>query len=432
MQVLRFLVALCVILAGSAVRAATPPPDFFPIAVYRQPTTSFDLWKSRGINTVIDFYAPGWGLERWNSAAVGEGLWMIRNPRKNPASDVSQPYLLAFSHADEPDVWKVPPAKLLADYRRWKAAAPSIPVIANFAGATVVGQYDSITDAKYRQYLQAVDWASNDVYPITQYNRPQWIDKLLAPASKDIQYAGVAPPTPGTAVQKLAELSGGKRQFAYIETSFQNLKGPTAAGARGATAPEVRGETWDAIIRGAKGIVYFPFTFPNKPDGTPADVAAAMTQTDATIAKYGAVLNSNGDGGSPNPMSLSGALEGTWRAYNGKTYYFVLNDSHTFQSDVAVALPGALASGSSVSVPEESRQLSLSPDGTVTDDFGPYEMHIYASGAGGFAAAAAAASAIEVAALPQGITLLPEPSGLAALLALAMASLRRPRGGRPS
>jgi hypothetical protein len=430
MRAFRLLRAICLILAGSTARAATPPPDFFPIAVYRQPTTSFDLWKSRGINTVIDFYPPGWGLERWNSAAVSEGLWMIRNPRKNPAADVNQPYLLAFSHADEPDVWKVPPAKLLADYRRWKGAAPSIPVIANFAGATVVGQYDSITDAKYRQYLQAVDWSSNDVYPITQYNRPQWIDKLLAPASKDIQYAGVAPPTPGTAAQKLAELSGDKKQFAYIETSFQNLKGPTAAGARGATAAEVRGETWDAIIRGASGIVYFPFTFPNKPDGTPSDVAAAMTQTDATITKYGAVLNSNGDGdgggGSPNGMSLSGALEGTLRAYDGKTYYFVLNDSHTFQNDVAVALPGAV--GSSISVPEESRQLSLSPDGTVIDDFSPYEMHIYASGASEFAAAP---GAIEVA-LPQGITLLPEPSGLGALLALAIASLRRQRRSRPS
>src|SRR5205823_4268867 len=160
-------------------------------------------------------------------AAVADDLWMIRNPRKNPKADANQPYLLAYSHADEPDVWKVPPAKLLTEYRRWKSAAPSIPVIGNFAGAIVVGQADSVPDSKYRKYLQAVDWASNDVYPLTQYGRPQWIDKLDITAST--AGGSAAPPNPGTSVDKLRELSNGKKQFAYIETSFQNLKGPTAA-----------------------------------------------------------------------------------------------------------------------------------------------------------------------------------------------------------
>jgi hypothetical protein len=394
--------ALTALLASVAIvvgtRADQPPADFFPIAVFRQPTTSFDTWKSRGVNTVIDFYAPGKQQERWTSAAVADGLWMIRNPRKNVAADATQPYLLAFSHSDEPDVWKVKPAAMLATYRKWKAAAPSIPVIANFAGATVVGQFDSNTDEKYRQYLRAVDWSSSDVYPVTQYGRYQWIDKLLVGSTSDPQYAGVAPPTPGSSVDKLRQLSGGKRQFAYIETSFQNLKGPTAVGSRGATADEVRGETWDAIIHGAKGIVYFPFSFPNNNDGTPADVAAAMTATDATITKYGAVLNSDSDASS-NPMTLSGALEGTWRQYGGRTYYFVLNDSHTAQSQVSVLLGGS--AGTAVGVPEESRSLALDGTGSLRDDFAPYQMRIY-SVAGPAPLAAAAVPEPSSAALAAG------------------------------
>jgi hypothetical protein len=394
--------------------AAVAPPDLFPIGVYRQPTTSFDLWKSRGINTVVDFYAPGKNLERWNAAAVAEGLWMVRNPRKNPRSDVNQPCLLAFSHADEPDVWAVPPKKLAAQYRRWKSAAPSIPVIANFAGATVVYQYDTTTDQKYRAYLNAVDWASNDVYPLTQYGRPQWIDRLQSAhlSLNDPKNLSGVPFNPGTAVDKLRELSGGKRQFAYIETSYQNLTGPTASGARGATADEVRGETWDAIIHGAKGIIYFPFTFPGDNDGTPADVAAEMTRTDATIARMAAVLNSNGDD-SPNVMTLSGGLEGTWRAYGGRMYYFVLNDSHTAVSGATLTLPRT-GGMSQIDVADESRQLALS-DGSLTDDFGAYQLHIYVT------------PSVGAGAVPSTVSLAPEPSSVCLVLLSAGMMLRRPR-----
>jgi hypothetical protein len=395
--------------------AAVAPPDLFPIGIYRQPTTSFDTWKSRGINTVIDFYPPGKNLERWNAAAVADGLWMIRNPRKNPRADVNQPYLLAFSHADEPDVWNVPPKKLVAQYRRWKTAAPSIPVIANFAGATAVYQYDTTTDQKYRAYLNAVDWASNDVYPLTQYGRPQWIDHLQSAhlSLDDPKNLSGVPFNPGTAVDKLRERSGGKRQFAYIETSYQNLSGPTASGARGATADEVRGETWDAIIHGAKGIIYFPFTFPNTPDGTPADVAAEMTRTDATITRMAPVLNSNADDWS-NFMTLTGGLEATWRAYGGRMYYFVLNDSHTPVSGATVALPGLGGGSSQVDVDGESRQLTPS-GGMLTDDFDAYQLHIYVIPASGAAVAASTAA------------LAPEPACAWIVLAGAAMMLRRSR-----
>src|SRR5205085_1408649 len=162
-----------------------------------------------------DFRA-GRDLENWTQEALSRGLWMIRNPRKNPKADVNQPNLLAWTHPDEPDVNGLSPAKLQSQYKKWKAADPQRAVIANFAGATA------------------------------------------------------------------------------------------------ATPDEVRGETWAAIIHGAKGMIYFPQSFgPDVTDGTPADVAAEMTLTNHLITKYGGALNSNGNA-SANFMSLTGGLEGTW------------------------------------------------------------------------------------------------------------------------
>src|SRR5438477_407231 len=83
-------------------------------------------------------------------------------------------------------------------------------------GATAVYQFDNNTDAKYRKYLSAVDWVSNDVYPLTQWNRPQWVDRLQSQSlsAADPFNASATPFNPGTAVDKLRDLSGGKKQFA--------------------------------------------------------------------------------------------------------------------------------------------------------------------------------------------------------------------------
>ena len=135
---------------------------------------------------------------------------------------------------------------------------------------------------------------------------PSWIDKAnyQVPDQWD---ASNLPFNDGQAVKKIISLSGGKQQFAYIETTDQDLNQINSANARQPTPDEVRGETWDAIINGAKGVVYFPFTFPDTPDGTPANVAAQMTSTDALITDFGSVLASRSNS-NPNYLNLPGGL----------------------------------------------------------------------------------------------------------------------------
>ena len=164
-------------LAVTAAQADTAPADFFPVGVYWQPTQSFAKWKSRGINTVIGTYTNASDLAQFDQAAAANNLWMIRNPQTNVAADATTPHLLAFTQPDEPDINRIPVATLAANYARWKAADAGIPVISNFSGQNAMYQYDGLTDALYQQYMQSSDWTSSDIYPITAWNKPQWIDK---------------------------------------------------------------------------------------------------------------------------------------------------------------------------------------------------------------------------------------------------------------
>ena len=128
------------------------------------------------------------------------------------------------------------------------------------------------------QMAKAADIVSSDFYPVSVWNRPEWIDFSKPLDPKDNYNATGKRLNPGTAIDVLRPWAGGKQQMAYIETSWQGPF-PTAA-AVGVTPSQLRGEVWDAIIHGAKGITYFPQQVAggNITDATPANVAAEITR----------------------------------------------------------------------------------------------------------------------------------------------------------
>ena len=364
------LVIASLFLMVNAVRGDTPPASFFPIGVYWQSVSSYDTWQARGVNTVIFFSdRDDWLMESQN-AALAHNFWMIRNPQKNIAADKYQKNLLAISHPDEPDINYISPESIAQNYAQWKSLAPNVPVITNFSGQNAMYQADGLTDDLYKKFIKSSDWTSSDVYPVTAWNRPDWIDKKVKLDLNDPTNNGGLPFTAGNSVDKLRDLSGGKKQMAYIETSFQNLGGFSR---RSATPAEVRGQTWDAILHGAKGILYFPQQFaPDKSDATSPEVSAEMTKTNAKITKMGEVLNAVPDSQS-NFMNLTGGLEGTWRKFGNKTFYFILNFSHDSAYKADVQLWGAKGKAEVV---DEHRELLLAGN-TINDSFDPYELHIY-------------------------------------------------------
>lgn len=312
----------------------------FIIGVWDQPESTMEVWANRGVNTVV--YNPHQTdaeTYTWDSVAASRGLSVIRQPSSDIGRDAKVKNLMAFSQPDEPDWKQISPQVLAENYRKDKHAAPKLPVFTNFAGAYVVNPYWQ-QHLDYGAMLEQSDWVGNDVYPVTGWNAPQWID-LATPVSGNDGNAvdGLGRITPGIVVTKLSEISHGKPQIACIETSYQDVSSPFA-GNRGPTPDEFRGELWDAIIHGANGVIYFPqkvgaTVFAN--DNTSPDVATEITKQDEIITKIQKDLVSR----KSSSFSVNGTIEECkWKSH-GKTTDIRLNMSHQAVWSEATGYMGA-------------------------------------------------------------------------------------------
>src|SRR5882724_2296708 len=145
--------AVLIVGAGSAGAAGVvnTPDSFFPIGVWSQPAYTFDKWQSRGINTVINYepYGGQDSIDVWSNAANAHSFYQVRQPRVNPADDLKETRLLAWMHADEPDLHKTSPTVLTNEYNAWKAVDPAKPVLVNFSGGELLNHTTS--NATYQQ-----------------------------------------------------------------------------------------------------------------------------------------------------------------------------------------------------------------------------------------------------------------------------------------
>jgi hypothetical protein len=335
----------------------------FIVGVFQQPTSSFDTWRLRGINTLVGYEGESGSRKisnhDWTEAAAAKGFCYIKQPANDLAADAKDPNLLAWMHADEPDVRKPPtdPKVLAEDYAEWKKAGPNVPVFVNFSGGHVLGR--RVAKETYVAYLKSADWVGNDFYAVTGYNRPDWLWKI------------------GAAVDDLREWSGGKPQLAFIESSAQRLSW-TPKETRGVTADELRAEVWHAVIHGVKGIVYFPQQIGEgfKFDATPARVAMEMSQQNRRLNEMGAVL-----AGEMNPrpyaLKVDEPLEAGWRVgADGRLYVIALNFSDKPVERRRIEIHGGGAAAGRARVAGESREVEVA-GGAITDDFGAYEVKIY-------------------------------------------------------
>jgi hypothetical protein len=378
------------------------PEGFFLIGVFGQSAKNPPgpaVWKSRGVNTYV---GDGDGeqyvsIEEFDSIANANGLKVIRQPSSDPAKDIGNTTLLAWIQPDEPDVegnnlgsgcspfTGQYPCTLLcqSNFQSWRAVDPTRPIFINFSGNDVIGSSScnycngagdmvdpngcngTYPEAEqcYPRLLPTADWISEDIYPVTGW----MLDELRGNLS-----------AVGKALDKLAGWTD-KPLYAIIETSNQHLTvGTSTAGLRGVTPDEFRAEVWDAIIHRASGVIYFPFDVgPNTwaYDATPADVAAEMTKQNALITQLAGALQ-----GEINPSAIAATvaspLEAGWRSTNGASYFFVLNLSNTQVNGASVSLTGVGAATSATVFNESPRSVTLSA-GSFTDDFGPYQLHVY-------------------------------------------------------
>ncbi|HEV8291556.1 MAG TPA: beta-galactosidase, partial [Tepidisphaeraceae bacterium] len=344
-------------------QAAKKGPKFFIIGVWSQPTYNFDKWKRRGINTLMKYegLSGSVSLDNWIAAANSKGFYQIREERDDPALDKNERLLLAWTANDEPDIYSQYHQTLKPDYEYFKAADPDRPVVINFAGSMVNGWH--ATPLKRRDYetmLPYMDCVSNGVYPVTGWDRPQHLDG------------------PARALDRLQNWSEGKPQLQIIESGDQQLTWNPAR-LRSATREEFKAEMWDSIIHGAQGILYFPFAFQPRFsfDNTSGPIEQEMIAQHKRINDISKVLVSPIDPPALG-LNMSAPLEGTWRQVGNKKYFIVMNFSAKPLRAAKIGFVGA-GKGGTVSVRGESRSLAMTR-GSISDNFGAYETHIYEVG----------------------------------------------------
>lgn len=360
----RLLIVLAAALVVVAVQALAQPSTqpvkpAFVIGVWSPPIGDMGAWRARSVNTVVGYEREGGRvtLDEWIAVARRHELFTIRQPHEDMASDAADPYLLALMHGDEPDLKGIDPAGLAEEYAAWKKALPQIPVFLNISGGNLL--FRKTPRSKYREYFKAADWVGNDFYPVTGWNQPTWVPRV------------------GQAVDLCRELSDGKPQLAFIETSSQQLAW-LPKNSRGPTPDEVRAEIWDAVIHGAKGIIYFPQQFnPFKYDATPSSVSIEVAKQGRVLNKLGAVLVLGPPAGKGMKVSVTLPLEAAWRVgADGTAYAIVLNLSPENLKQQAIELTG-FPSGAARVVNEDDKALTIA-GGTFMDDFSPFGAAVYA------------------------------------------------------
>jgi hypothetical protein len=276
--------------------AAPHGPTRFVLGVWVQPIGSMDAWKARGINTLVEV-PQGHDPVAWAKAAGGKGLYQIRRPAGDLASDLKDDHLLAWATDDEPSNTTVgrvdygsvahDHADLVKQAAPWRAAAKAagrfVPIWTNHVGPHIYPDW-ARNNALMQDYMRgpASDWLASDSYPIEDH-------KPLVMQSGE----GYASSVQGVALDRQRAWSGGKPVMSFIGTS------PFADGSGVPTVGEFNAMAWSSVIHGAAGIIYFPVRF--SPawsfDATPPELVGAITRFDRQIAAMNDVLMDAGAGG---------------------------------------------------------------------------------------------------------------------------------------
>lgn len=220
-------------------------PDFI-IAVDQQPVALQEMWSMLGCNC---YWGIGQGEDQaaWVREANRLKMYQVRPPVGDPAIDASNPYLLAWMHADEPDLHGVTADKLAANRAGPDKAATvrAVPWAVNFSGGLLAGlvkpEQFHVPAPDYKALSAQADWLAQDFYPVAGWN--------LAPGADLF--------APYRITKQLQRDNPGKPIFCYVEMGRQGLTW-LPGGGRSATPAEFRLMLHAARKAGVKGIILFP------------------------------------------------------------------------------------------------------------------------------------------------------------------------------
>lgn len=319
--------------------------QLFVIGVDDQLVSTFATWKQRGINTVVRANPadvpdgtgdgdPG-DFVTFDTAATSNGLRAIRFAHKDATLDAGSAHLLALTASDEPEMKHCLYQQGVAAQQALKdaAAVSGLPFFTNYVGDWIeedppmtLCQTDGPTSADYcgikgyppnywcyGAYFTATDWIAFDVYPMNR--------------GKDIhQIANVMTRIAGSSTTY-------RPRLAYVEASDAHCDG-----VKYPNQWHVVFQSMEAVIAGARGIIYFPEGLNGCPpaqewDNTTTRIQEEMTRLNLALgAVPGPTMN-----GAVDPADIwfesgagaNGVIKSGTRKDAAFAYYFTENDNST-------------------------------------------------------------------------------------------------------
>jgi hypothetical protein len=263
--------------------------SFFPLAVWLQSPANAPKYKRAGINTYVGLWR---GPTDTQLAELEQhGMRVICAQNRVGLAHKDSPSIIAWMHGDEPDNAQrlrngngygppIPPARIIEEYRRLKAADPARPILLNLGqGVAWDGWHGRGVRTNhpedYLEYIKGADIVSFDIYPAC-HDHNDIAGKLWMVAD---------------GVTRLRKWSDDRKPvWNCIETTRINNENAIA------TPEQVRAEVWMSLVRGARGIIYFCHQF--KPRFIEAgllaepEILASVTRTNDQIQRLAPVLNS--------------------------------------------------------------------------------------------------------------------------------------------
>ncbi len=349
-------------------------PGFFPIAVWLQSPSKAAQYRKAGFNLYVGLWKGPTDAQLDTLARAG--MRVICEQNATALARLNDPVIAGWMHGDEPDNAQqlpegkgygppIPPATIVADYQRIKAADPSRPVMLNLGQGVAWDNWHgrgvrSRHPEDYPEYVKGCDIASFDIYPVA-HDSAEVQGKLWYVAE---------------GVRRLnGWLSEDQRAWNCIEcTRISNKE-------RKATPEQVRSEVWMALIHGSKGLIYFVHEWEPRFNESallsdPA-MLAMVTSINQGIHKLAPVLNSptlslGATANSENP-DLPVAI--MLKRHEGKLYLFAcaLRDGETKVTFTLPKIPATCVA----EVLDENRTVAVQ-NNQFQDRFGPYEVHRYA------------------------------------------------------
>jgi hypothetical protein len=352
-------------------------PSYFPIAVWLQDPENAAKYKAAGINLYVGLWEGP--TEQQLSELSKAGMPVICDQNAVGLAHRDDPIIVGWMHGDEPDNMQdiidpktgkssygppVPPALIVSDYQKLRAADPTRPVMLNLGQGVANDEWKGRgADAKlsdYPKYIPGADIVSFDVYPVTNINKPDGENYLWYVAK------GVA---------RLAKWSGGEK-IVWNALECTHISNPKAK----VTPAQLRTEVWMSLVNGSRGIIYFVHEFKPKSDEhallDDPPMLAAVTGINAQIRQLAPVLNSPTVIGAVSVTSSSDQVPiDVMVKRAGDTWYVFAVGMRNAPTTGSFSLP-VLPAKTTVQVLDENRTL-VARAGKFTDTFKPYDVHLY-------------------------------------------------------